>query len=66
MVLDDPDVDTMYMPLLTSLHLKWAVLAAEKNKHVLLEKPMALNEAELDQILEACESNGVRLMDNTM
>ena len=64
--MDDSDVDAMYMPLLTSLHLKWAVLAAEKNKHVLLEKPMALNEAELDQILEACESNGVRLMDNTM
>ncbi|KAL6315962.1 hypothetical protein AAG906_014887 [Vitis piasezkii] len=65
-VLDDPNVDAVYMPLPTSLHLKWAVLAAEKEKHVLLEKPAALNVAELDQILEACESNGVQFMDGTM
>ncbi|WKA10832.1 hypothetical protein VitviT2T_028386 [Vitis vinifera] len=65
-VLDDPDVDAVYVPLPTSLHLKWAVLAAEKKKHVLLEKPVALNVAELDQILEACESNGVQFMDGTM
>ena len=32
---------------------------ANKKKHVLMEKPMALNEANLDQILEVCESNGV-------
>ena len=65
-VLDDPDVDAVYVPLPTSLHLKWAVLAAEKKKRVLLEKPVALNVAELDQILEACESNGVQFMDGTM
>ncbi|KAF8404508.1 hypothetical protein HHK36_009393 [Tetracentron sinense] len=65
-VLDDPDVDAVYIPLPTSLHLRWAVLAAEKKKHVLLEKPVALNVAELDRILEACESNGVQFMDGTM
>ncbi|GJQ91184.1 uncharacterized oxidoreductase-like protein [Tanacetum coccineum] len=42
-VLDDPDVDAVYVPLPTSLHLQWAVLAAEKKKHILLEKPVALN-----------------------
>ncbi|XP_027358535.1 uncharacterized oxidoreductase At4g09670-like [Abrus precatorius] len=65
-VLDDPDVDAVYMPLPTSLHVRWAVLAARKKKHVLLEKPVALNAAEFDQIVEACESNGVQLMDGTM
>ncbi|KAA8537989.1 hypothetical protein F0562_027431 [Nyssa sinensis] len=65
-VIDDPDVDAVYVPLPTSLHLKWAVLAAEKKKHVLLEKPVALNATELDTILEACESNGVQFMDSTM
>ncbi|XP_023767471.1 uncharacterized oxidoreductase At4g09670 [Lactuca sativa] len=65
-VLDDPSVDAVYIPLPTSLHLKWAVLAAEKKKHVLLEKPTALNVEELDQILEACESNGVQFMDGSM
>uniref|UniRef100_A0A5B6YKY5 Uncharacterized protein n=1 Tax=Davidia involucrata TaxID=16924 RepID=A0A5B6YKY5_DAVIN len=65
-VLDDPEVDAVYVPLPTSLHLKWAVLAAEKKKHVLLEKPVALNLKELDTILKACESNGVQFMDATM
>jgi len=42
------------------------VLAASKKKHVLLEKPVALNVAEFDEIIAACESNGVQLMDGTM
>lgn len=65
-VLDDPDVDAVYVPLPTSLHLHWAVMAAQKKKHLLLEKPVALNVSELDKILEACESNGVQFMDGTM
>ncbi|KAM0035902.1 putative gfo/Idh/MocA-like oxidoreductase, NAD(P)-binding domain superfamily [Helianthus debilis subsp. tardiflorus] len=65
-VLDDPDVDAVYVPLPTSLHIKWAVLAAKKKKHILLEKPVALNVGEFDEILKACEVNGVQLMDSTM
>jgi len=65
-VLEDPDVDAVYIPLPTSLHLEWAVLAAKKKKHVLLEKPVALNIAQLDAILEVCESSGVQYMDATM
>ncbi|BAU01840.1 hypothetical protein LR48_Vigan10g185100 [Vigna angularis] len=65
-VLDDPEVDAVYVPLPTSLHLRWAVLAASKKKHVMLEKPVALNVTEFDEIIAACESNGVQLMDGTM
>ncbi|XP_059628510.1 uncharacterized oxidoreductase At4g09670-like [Cornus florida] len=65
-VIDDPDVEAVYVPLPTSLHLRYAVLAAQKKKHVLLEKPVALNVSELDTILEACEANGVQFMDATM
>nr|GMC50575.1 uncharacterized oxidoreductase At4g09670-like [Ipomoea batatas] len=65
-VLDDPDVDAVYIPLPTSLHVRWAVLAAQKKKHVLVEKPAALNVAELDQILAACEASGVQYMDGTV
>ncbi|KAL1540549.1 hypothetical protein AAHA92_24890 [Salvia divinorum] len=65
-VLDDPDVDAVYVPLPTSLHVQWAVLAARKGKHVLLEKPVALSVAELDVILKECESSGVQFMDATM
>ncbi|XP_077249990.1 putative oxidoreductase At4g09670 [Tasmannia lanceolata] len=65
-VLEDESVDAVYIPLPTSLHLKWGVMAAEKKKHVLLEKPVALNVGELDEILKACEANGVQFMDATM
>lgn len=65
-VLNDPEVDAVYVPLPTSLHLQWVVRAAEKKKHVLVEKPPALHVKELDVILNACESNGVQFMDGTM
>ncbi|KAK1428359.1 hypothetical protein QVD17_17192 [Tagetes erecta] len=65
-VLDDPNVDAVYVPLPTSLHIKWAVAAAEKKKHILLEKPVALNVGEFDKVVEACELNGLQLMDSTM
>ncbi|XP_058096618.1 uncharacterized oxidoreductase At4g09670-like [Magnolia sinica] len=65
-VLDDPTVEAVYLPLPTSMHVRWAVAVAERKKQVLLEKPTALNVADLDRILEACESNGVQFMDGTM
>ncbi|XP_030521907.1 uncharacterized oxidoreductase At4g09670-like [Rhodamnia argentea] len=65
-VLDDPLVDAVYLPLPTSLHAAWAVSAARRGKHVLLEKPTAVDAAELDRILEACQASGVQFMDGTM
>ncbi|KAF3679648.1 Cytochrome, family 78, subfamily A, polypeptide 7 [Capsicum annuum] len=65
-VVNDPNVDAVYVPLPTSLHVQWAVLAAEKKKHLLCEKPVGLNVEEVDVILKACESNGVQFMDGTM
>ncbi|XP_047059818.1 uncharacterized oxidoreductase At4g09670-like [Lolium rigidum] len=65
-LLADPDVDAVYLPLPTSLHVRWAVAAAGRGKHVLLEKPTALCAADLDVILAACEENGVQFMDSTM
>ncbi|CAN8303392.1 unnamed protein product [Cochlearia groenlandica] len=65
-ILDDPDVDALYLPLPTSLHLEWAIRAAEKGKHILLEKPVAMNVGEFDKIVAACEANGVQIMDGTM
>ncbi|KAK8931003.1 hypothetical protein KSP39_PZI017048 [Platanthera zijinensis] len=65
-LLDDPAVDAVYVPLPTSLRAHWAISAAGKGKHVLLEKPTAISAAELDRILEACEANGVQIMDGTM
>ncbi|XP_020586746.1 uncharacterized oxidoreductase At4g09670-like [Phalaenopsis equestris] len=65
-LLDDPDVEAVYVPLPTSLHAHWVIAAAGKGKHVLVEKPPALNTAELDRILEVCQINDVQIMDGTM
>ncbi|XP_078172103.1 putative oxidoreductase At4g09670 [Carex rostrata] len=65
-LLEDTSVDAVYVPLPTSQHVTWAVAAAAKGKHVLIEKPVALCVEELERILEACEKNGVLFMDGSM
>jgi predicted dehydrogenase len=65
-LLDDPDVDAVYVPLPNHLHAKWTMAAAEAGKHVLCEKPIAMNVAEAQAMLDACSSSGVRLMEAFM
>ncbi|CAL8470334.1 g9876 [Coccomyxa elongata] len=65
-VLDDPRVAAVYIPLPTSMHLHWVKAAAAKQKHVLLEKPIALTNEDADAMLKACSDAGVQLMDGTM
>ena len=65
-LLDDSEVDAVYIPLPTGLHKEWVVKAAAKKKHVLLEKPPAHTVQELDVMLEALHRNGLQYMDGTM
>ncbi|KAI5065184.1 hypothetical protein GOP47_0020358 [Adiantum capillus-veneris] len=65
-VLDDEKVDVVYIPLPTALHLEWALKAADKKKHILIEKPPALTAEDLSRIITACKKQGVQLMDCTM
>ena len=65
-VLADPRVQAVYIPLPSALHLPWVRAAAAAGKHVLLEKPAAVDAGELQAMLEACQAAGVQLMDGTM
>lgn len=61
-LLEDEEVEAVYIATPVAYHCEQAVAAAEHGKHVLLEKPMARTPEEGRRILEACRSYGVRLM----
>jgi predicted dehydrogenase len=52
-------IDAVYIPLPTSQHVQWSIRAADAGKHVLCEKPIALNAGEIDQLIAARERNKV-------
>ncbi|HEY9655749.1 MAG TPA: Gfo/Idh/MocA family oxidoreductase [Crinalium sp.] len=56
------EVDAVYIALPNHLHCEYTVRAANQAIHVLCEKPMATTEDECEQMIHACESNGVKLM----
>lgn len=65
-LLDDAEIDAVYIPLPNSLHREWAIKAAEAGKHVLCEKPLGLTENECLEMSAAAEKNGVRFMEAFM
>ena len=65
-LLNDDQIDAVYNPLPNALHRKWTIRAAEKGKHILCEKPLALSGAECRDMQSAAEANGVKLMEPFM
>jgi predicted dehydrogenase len=65
-LLRDPEVDAIYIPLPNSLHREWTIKAAEHGKHVLCEKPIALNAAECREMIAACKKHNVVFMEAFM
>jgi predicted dehydrogenase len=57
-LLDDPDVDAVYVSLPNSLHVDWSVRALEAGKHVLCEKPFARTAAAAERAFDAAEREG--------
>jgi predicted dehydrogenase len=64
--LQDPDIDAVYIPLPPAMHLEWVTKAAESGKHVLCEKPLAMNVAEVEEMTAVCQQHGVVLLDGVM
>jgi len=60
-LLTDREVEAVYLATPVDLHADQTIAAAEAGKHVLCEKPMAINGAECDRMIDACEANGVKL-----
>jgi predicted dehydrogenase len=60
------NVDVVYIPLPTGLRKEWVILAAEAGKHVICEKPCAINSAGLEEMISACKKNRVQFMDGVM
>jgi predicted dehydrogenase len=65
-LLDDPEIEAVYNPLPNHLHVEWTVRALDAGKHVLCEKPIALNAAEAQAIVAARDRSGKRVMEAFM
>ena len=61
-LLKDPEVDVVHVATPVYLHREFVVGAARAGKHVLCEKPMALNAREAEEMVRACREAGVVLM----
>ena len=62
-LLDDPQVQAVYIPLPNSLHGEWVRKAAAKGKHVLCEKPLSGSAKDVEDIIRCCDEAGVVFME---
>jgi len=60
-MLEDPELDVVYVATPNNLHAQHTIQASEAGKHVLCEKPMALTEDDCELMIEACNKNKVKL-----
>ena len=55
---NNKDIDIVYVVLPNSMHAEFSIRAAKAGKHVICEKPMAMNVAEAQQMIDTCEAEG--------
>ncbi len=56
-IANNPDIDVVYVVLPPSMHKEYVIRAANAGKHVWCEKPMAMNEKECQEMIDACRKN---------
>jgi predicted dehydrogenase len=65
-LLEDPDVEVVYIPLPNSLHVEWSIRALQSGKHVLCEKPLSRRPQDVERAFDAADQNGRLLMEAFM
>lgn len=65
-LLASPDIDAIYLPLPNALHLEWILKSLDAGKHVLSEKPLAMNAAEVAEIARKAEETGLKVLEGFM
>ena len=60
-LLTDDEIEAVYIATPVFLHKEQTIFAAENGKHILCEKPSALNAKECDEMIAACRANNVKL-----
>jgi len=66
LLLNDPNIEAIYIPLPNSMHKEWAIRAMEHGKHVLCEKPLCLNVKECEELIETSLKHKCILMEAFM
>lgn len=62
LIKDNPDIDAVYVITPNALHKDQSIRVAQAGKHVICEKPMAVNPEDAQQMVDACKQAGVKLL----
>jgi predicted dehydrogenase len=65
-ILENPEIEAVYIPLPNHLHMEWTLRAIKAGKHVLCEKPLALNAGQAQVMAQAAKEKDVLLMEAFM
>ncbi|MFK0009947.1 Gfo/Idh/MocA family protein [Paenarthrobacter sp. NPDC090520] len=65
-LLASPDIDAVYLPLPNALHHEWILKSLDAGKHVLCEKPLAMNAAECEDIARKADGTGLKVLEGFM